>query len=142
MRSLIRILSVTILMLTAVNSYSQQKKKTMKQYSLLVRVPETYGGEQAKSVSPQWDKLLEDWKKAGVYILSFPFPGESYTVSGADKIVKKETVLSDNKKVVSHLIIQAESLQQAVQLAKAVPVLFYDGTVEVREISKPVVLTK
>src|SRR5690606_33686154 len=55
---------------------------TMKHFSLLVRVPETYNSEKAKLVNPQWDKLVEEWKDTGVYVLSFAFPGESYTVSG------------------------------------------------------------
>ena len=69
---------------------SQSKNNEMKQFSLLVRVPKTYGGEQAKLVNPQWDKLLEQWKAEGVYVLSFAFPGESYTVSGSEKLVKKK----------------------------------------------------
>lgn len=114
----------------------------MKQFSLLVRVPETYNTEKAKLVNPQWDRLLEEWKSSDIYILSFAFPGESYTVAGAEKMVKKETVLSDNLKVVSHVIIQAENMEQALELAKSVPVLLYDGMVEVREIPQPIVFTK
>lgn len=116
---------------------SQSKSKNMKQFSLLVRVPNSYGGEQAKAINPQWDKLIEKWKSDGVYILSFPFPGESYTVSGAEKITKKETVLSDNLKVVSNLVLQAKDMEQALELAKECPILPFGGTVEVREIPKP-----
>jgi hypothetical protein len=113
----------------------------MRQFSLLVRVPESYGGEQAKSVNPQWDKLLEEWKSAGVYILSFAFPGESYTVSGAQKSVKEETVLSGDLKAVSNIVLQAETMEGALELAKSCPILSYGGTVEVREIPKPIRLT-
>jgi hypothetical protein len=121
---------------------SQSKKNEMKQFSLLVRVPETYGGEQAKSVNPQWDRLLEQWKTEGVYVLSFAFPGESYTVSGSEKLIKKETVLSGNLKVVSNIVLQSETVEQVLELAKSCPILLYGGTVEVREIPKPVKLTK
>jgi hypothetical protein len=121
---------------------SQSKKNEMKQFSLLVRVPETYGGEQAKLVNPQWDKLLEQWNEEGVYVLSFAFPGESHTISGPEKVVKNETVLSGNLKVVSNIVLQSETTEQVLELAKSCPILLYGGTVEVREIPKPIKLTK
>ncbi len=114
----------------------------MKQFSLLVRVPDTYAAEQARLVTPQWDELVEQWKSAGVYVLSFAFPGDSYTVSGPAKAIKKESVLSDRLRVVSNIVLQAESLERATDLAKSVPVLQHGGTVEVREIPKPITLTK
>src|SRR5215203_3817922 len=117
---------------------AQSKSKKMKQFSLLIRVPNSYNSEQAKTVNPQWDKLIEKWKAEGVYILSFAFPGESYTVSGTEKKIKKETVLSDNLKVVSNIVIQAENIERALELSKSCPILLYGGTVETREIPKPI----
>jgi hypothetical protein len=114
----------------------------MKQFSLLVRVPITYSMEQVKLVTPQWDKLLGEWKDSGVYVLSFAFPGESYTVSGPEKIINKEAVLSNDLKVVSNLVVQTGDMQQALKLAGACPVLSHGGTVEVREIPKPIVLDR
>lgn len=114
------------------------KTYAQKQYSLLVRVPDTYTTEQAKSAGPLWDKLLEKWKADGVYVLSFAFPGESYTVTGNEKAVKKETVLSGNLKVVSNIVLRAAGMEQALAFAKSCPVLLYGGKVEVREIPKPV----
>lgn len=121
---------------------SQSKNNEMKQFSLLIRVPNSYGTEQAKTVNPQWDKLLEEWKAEGVYVLSFAFPGESYTVSGTEKTVKKETVFSGNLKVVSNIVLQAETIEQVLELAKSCPILLYGGTVEVREIPKPIIITR
>lgn len=120
---------------------SQSKSKKMKQFSLLVRVPNSYDTKQAKAVNPQWDKLIEKWKAKGVYILSFAFPGESYTVSGTEKMIRKETVISDNLKVVSNIVLQAENIEQALDLSKSCPILPYGGTVEVREIPKPIQIT-
>jgi hypothetical protein len=120
---------------------SQSKSKKMKQFSLLIRVPNSYNSEQAKTVNPQWDKLIEKWKAEGVYILSFAFPGKSYTVSGTEKKIKKETVLSDNLKVVSNIVIQAENIERALELSKSCPILLYGGTVETREIPKPIQMT-
>lgn len=112
----------------------------MKQFSLLVRVPDTYTAEQAKAVGPQWNELLDQWKAAGIYVISFAFPGESYTVNGADKSVQKQAVFSGNLKVVSNLVLQVEDIEQAIEQAKQCPVLAYGGSVEVREIPKPIVI--
>lgn len=112
----------------------------MKQFSILVRVPDTYTAEQAKVVGPQWDKTIEQWKAAGVYVVSFAFPGESYTVSGREKMVKKGSVMSGNQRVVSAIVLQEEEMEQALEQAKACPTLLYGGTVEVREIRTPLQL--
>ena len=116
---------------------TQSKNNQMKQFSLLVRVPVTYTAEQARLTAPLWDKTLENWKAKGVYVLSFAFPGESYTVSGSEKEVKKETVIADNLRVVSNIVLQAADNDQAIELAKACPILAHGGSVEIREIPKP-----
>jgi len=120
----------------------QSKDNTMKQFSLLVRVPATYTTEQAKSVNPQWDTLLEQWKAEGVYVISFAFPGISYTVSGKEKVIKKESILSGNLRVVSNIVLQAKTMEEALKLAGQCPVLAYGGTVEIREIPKQLVISR
>jgi len=124
------------LVLYSGRSYAQTTKSDpqMKEFILLVRVPVTYGGEQAKVVNPQWNKVLDKWKADNVFVTSFVFPTESYVLSGADRTVKKEMVISDGLKVVSSIILHARSLENAVELAKACPVLAYGGTVECREV--------
>lgn len=129
-----------VLLLQSSQNYIESKTKSMKQFSLLVRVPVTYSSEQAKSVFPQWEKLLDEWKKSEVYVLSFAFPGESFTVSGSEKKVRKESVLSDNLRVVSNLVVQAGSIDEALTLAKSCPILAHGGSVEVREIVTPIEL--
>ena len=122
------------------NSPTENKKPNkMKEFSLLVRVPVTYTSEQVKAAGPKWDALLEQWKADNVYIISFPFPGEGYVVSGPDKSIKKETVVTGNLKVVSNLFVRATDMEKAIELAKACPILEFGGSVEVREIpQKPV----
>jgi hypothetical protein len=117
------------------NADSQIKQTTrMKEFMLLLRVPTTYGSEQAKAVGPKWDIVLAKWKADNIFVISFVFPGESFVVSGADRQVKNESVVVDNLRVVTGIILRAESLENAVALAKVCPVLDYGGTIEVREI--------
>lgn len=114
------------------------KSTHMKQFSLLVRVPQDYAADQARAVNPEWGKLIEEWKVRGVYVLSFAFPGESLVVSGKKGQVKHETVLSNGLRAVSNIVLQAETLEEASALARSCPVLSHGGTVEVREIMNPV----
>jgi len=121
---------------------THQNHQPMKHFSLLVRVPLSYSTEIAAKAFPQWQALIDDWKAKGIYVFSFAFPGEGYTVTGSAKNIKKESVLSDNRRVVSQVVIRAENIDQAVKLAQDIPVLPYDGAVEVREIPQPLTLVK
>ena len=112
----------------------------MKHFSLLVRVPKTYTIEQAESVYPQWENVVEQWKTQNVYVLSFAFPGESHTIVGPENAVKNEPVWSGNLRVVSNIVLQCETIAKALEHAKACPILKYGGSVEVREIPNPVAL--
>ncbi|MBD2767566.1 hypothetical protein IC235_06640 [Hymenobacter sp. BT664] len=143
----VKLLPLLCLLIVGLSSYTRtdtlkSRSAKMKQFSLLVRVPLTYGSEQAQAVNPLWDKLIAEWKSKGAYVISFAFPGESYTVSGAEKAVKKEAVLSGNLKAVSNIVLQADKVETALDLAKQCPILRYGGTVEVREIPKSILVDK
>lgn len=111
----------------------------MKEFMLLVRVPLSYSSGLAKAVGPQWDKVLENWKADDVYVTSFPFPPEGFSITGTERAIKKEWIIADDRKVVSAIVLRAATLQDALELAKVCPVLDHDGSVEVREIMPRVV---
>lgn len=115
---------------------SSQTTKTarMKEFILFVRVPVTYTTEQAKAVNAEWTLVTDKWKADGIFVTSFVCPNDSYVISGADRSVKKEPVVSDNLKIVSNIILLAENAENAVALAKACPILAYGGTIEVRAV--------
>jgi hypothetical protein len=118
------------------NSGTQTKKRvsSMKEFSFVVRVPVSYSKEQVQQANSVWTTLLENWKKEGAYIISFPFPAEGYVVSGKEKSIKKGSVTSDDQRVVSCIFLRAGSIDEATELAKTFPVLEFGGSVEVREI--------
>lgn len=106
----------------------------MKEFSFLVRVPVSYSREQVSAAGTKWNLLIEKWKSDGIYMISFPFPGDGYVVAGKNKVIKKEAVITDNLKVVSNIFLRAKDMESALELAKTFPILEYEGTVEVREI--------
>lgn len=112
----------------------ENEEVELKEYILLVRLPLNYGPDDAKAVRGQWNSLLDKWKGDRTYITSFVYPNDGYIVQGADKSVTNRTVVSDNYKLVSNLILRAVDYEQAVELAKMCPVLQQGGMIEVREI--------
>lgn len=106
----------------------------MKEFMLLVRVPVTYTSEQAKAINPAWELVVAQWKADNNFVSSYVFPGESFVLTGTNRQVKNRAVLSDNRKLVSSIILRTTSLAAAVELAKVCPVLNHAGSVEIREI--------
>jgi uncharacterized protein YciI len=105
-----------------------------KEYILLVRLPLNYEPENAKEVREQWNTLLEKWKADGTYVTSFVYPNDGYLVTGSEKSVTREGVVSNNFKLVSNMILRAANYEAALELAKQCPVLKQGGMIEVREI--------
>jgi hypothetical protein len=94
-------------------------------FIVLVSVPASYSNEQAKAVHPQWVQAIDNWKAGGHYVTSFAFPG-------AGETFPQQPAAPDNMRLVSNIILRAENKAQAMELAKACPVLQYGGSVEVR----------
>lgn len=105
----------------------------MKRYILLIRLPFSYGAEDAAAVRPQWNNLTDRWKADGTFVTSFVFPGEGYVVSSKGS-VSDERAISGSLTVISSIVINALNFEAAVMLAKECPILEQGGTVEVREI--------
>ena len=121
-------LFIALLLLTG--AAHAQTKQTMKAFVLLVKVPSTYTTALAKSVNPKWEQAIADWKASGHYITSFAYPGESRTIN--------QQATKENERQVSSILLRAENIEEATELAKACPVLAYGGSVEIRELPKGV----
>ena len=105
----------------------------MKEYTLLIRLPLSYGPEQAAAVRGQWNALTDQWKADGIFVTSFVAPADGYVITGKDRNIAQKSIVSNETKVVSNIIIKAENTEQAAKLAQQCPVLNQGGTVEVRE---------
>ncbi len=101
------------------------------------------GGMDPQSASPQdmqdnmqkWFGWVEDLRKRNIYSA-----GEAILPEG--KTVRKQNVVTDgpfaeSKELVGgFFIVKANSMEEAVELAKGCPDLPLGGTVEVREVMK------
>ena len=57
---------------------------------------------------------------------------EGYVISGEDRTITPGAVLGAGGAIVSTITLRAETIEAAIELAKACPTLDYGGTVEVR----------
>jgi hypothetical protein len=106
----------------------------MKQYILINRVPAEYGQNEAKVVAEAWKLLTDQWKAAENFVISFVFPGAGSIATGHPANVLIGNVLSENLKIVSVIVVKAEDMEQAAQLASLSPILRQSGSVEIKEI--------
>ncbi|MDB5286015.1 MAG: hypothetical protein JWR05_964 [Mucilaginibacter sp.] len=106
----------------------------MKEYVLILKnVPIT--PELLAIVRPKWALIIPRWAKEGHLDASYILDNESFEVSGKEGMVKKEEVTNESKIVISFITIKAESIEQAIELAKECPTLESGGTVEVRAVA-------
>ena len=106
----------------------------MKEYILINRVPENYDRTEAQKINEAWNIVTNKWKEDEIFIYSFVFPNKGYEIAESDRVVNNGYVLTNKLKVVSVIVIKANDLESAVELAKACPILDQAGTIEVREI--------
>jgi hypothetical protein len=122
-------------LLSTRNYFSPLNAEHMKEYLFLLR-----GGRPMSTKTDAENKAeLADW---GVYMKKLgqngQFAGGLPLVSGGSVVsksgTKKEPVNSGAEGIVGgYLIIKAESLEKAVELAKGCPHIANEGNIEVRE---------
>jgi hypothetical protein len=110
----------------------------MKEYLMLFR-NETQGGEatpsaeQMKAVMQQWQNWIKAIADKGKY-------SGTNRLLPVGKTLKPGNAITDGpfaeiKEVVGgYLLVKADSLEEAVEMAKTCPNLIYGGNVEVREV--------
>ena len=110
----------------------------MKEYMMLFRNEKMDGGpkpsdEQMKAVMQQWQKLIKGLAAQGSY-------SGTNRLYPEGKTIKPNSVIADGpfaevKEIVGgYVIVKANSLDEAVEMAKACPNLLYGGNVEVRPV--------
>ncbi|MFB6456136.1 YciI family protein [Chitinophaga sp. Hz27] len=129
-------------LITGSSVYAQQPQQLpshpknnspMKEYVFIVSVnPKQLTQEQIEKVRAGWDKVTAEWKANKHYLYGNPVVQAGVIVSGNNRTVAQEE-LGDAMRVVSFINIEAESDEQALELAKMVPVLDFGGKVEIRK---------
>lgn len=102
------------------------------------------GGMNNSTASPEslqqnmqkWMTWMESLAKKGTLVGGEPLKTEGKTVSGNSKLVKDGPFIEGKEVVGGYLLINATSLDDAVEISKDCPIYENDGIVEVRPIQE------
>jgi hypothetical protein len=112
----------------------------MKDYAFLFR-----GGldftkappEQLQKVLMNWKNWVDELTKKGIYNGGERFTrNDAAVVNGKSGKIINEPYSVNNEIVGGYISIQAENLQQAIEISKGCPIFDFDGMVEIREIAR------
>ncbi len=114
----------------------------MAEYLLIFR-----GGEMARKAemhSPEeWQAHMQHWMQwmsnlteQGKLVGAQPLKQAGKQVSGKNKIVTDGPYIEGKEIVGGYLICRANDFDEAVEISKGCPILYFDGVVEVREIGE------
>ena len=101
------------------------------------------GGDAARAaISPEemqvhmakWKTWMGELSEKNQLVDGFPLSGEGKQLVGTNAVVHDGPYAEGKEIVGGYLIVNAESLSDAVELAKGCPIFEHDGNVEVREI--------
>ncbi|HEU4554090.1 MAG TPA: YciI family protein [Chitinophaga sp.] len=102
------------------------------------------GGSSAANLSPkemqdnmqQWFAWIDQFKSKNIYVGGEPLLPQGKTVSGSSAVVTDGPFAESKELVGGYIVVKADSLEAATELAKGCPDLQLNGSVEVREVMK------
>jgi hypothetical protein len=101
------------------------------------------GGRQSESSPEQMQQEMQKWRvwidelgKKGHFKAGEPLDRTGKVVSGKQKVVTDGPYAEAKDLVGGYLVVAAENLAQATDLAKGCPIFENNGTVEVRAVLK------
>jgi hypothetical protein len=110
----------------------------MNKYIILVREPDGRADqtteEQQKTHRANWNKWFEKYGKAGNFLGGSALSLNSKMIKGPEAEVVDDIHKAGTEIVGGYLLIQADNLNSAVEIARAIPVFQADGYLEVREL--------
>jgi hypothetical protein len=110
----------------------------MEKYMFLFRGGDVshFSPEQQQAQMQKWFAWVEKLKKENRYVAGEPLNPGGKTVSGAKKSVTDGPFTESKEVIGGFFIVEAKSMDEAVQLSKDSPDFGIGGSVEVREVMK------
>ena len=92
--------------------------------------------EQMQAHMQKWRSWIEELGKQGHFKAGEPLDGKGKVVTGKQKVVTDGPYAEAKDLVGGYLLVAAEELGQAAELAKGCPIFEHGGSVEVRPVMK------
>jgi len=89
--------------------------------------------EQLQEMEKQWGEFIGTIAMQGKLVSTHQLGFEGQKVS-PDQLIEKGFHISEGQMVAGNMVLKAESIEAATELAKKCPILFMGGTVEVRDV--------
>ncbi|MBS1530555.1 MAG: hypothetical protein JSU01_09625 [Bacteroidetes bacterium] len=110
----------------------------MERFLILVREPDgravTPTEEETKAHRANWNKWFEKYGKSGNLQGGSALSLNGKMIKGRDAAIINDIHKTGTEIVGGYLLIQAENLDEAVAIAREIPVFEVDGYLEVREL--------
>lgn len=90
--------------------------------------------EEMQAHMEKWKAWMGNLASEQKLVDGLPLSKEGKTLSGADKVIHDGPFAEGKEIVGGYLIVNAENLDEAVEISKGCPIFEHEGTVEVREI--------
>ena len=108
-------------------------------YMLLFR-----GTELRKSLSPEeMQKVSEDWMawfrrltEEGKAVAGNPLEREGKIVSGKERVVSDRPFAESKEAIGGYLLLDVETLEEAIEIARTNPALAYGASIEIRPVAE------
>ena len=95
-----------------------------------------FSPEQMQQHMQNWFQWVEDLKAKKIYQSGEALIPGGKTVKGAKGLVTDGPFAESKELIGGYFVIKANTIEEAIEIAKGCPDLPYDGSVEVREVMK------
>lgn len=111
--------------------------ETLQDFMLLFRMEpsnEQPTQEQLQEMEKQWGQFIGNIAMQGKLVSTYRLGFEGNKIS-SNQTIDNGFLIAENKMLTGNMVLKANSLEVATDLAKNCPILFMGGTVEVRTIT-------
>ncbi|HEY9004046.1 MAG TPA: YciI family protein [Mucilaginibacter sp.] len=110
----------------------------MKDFIVLVREPDgradEHTAEELKLHREKWDNWFAKYSKSGHFKGGSALSLNGKIIKGVDATVINDIHKIDSEIIGGYLLLKAEDLNEAVEIAREIPVFEFEGYLEVREL--------
>lgn len=106
----------------------------MRQYLYLFRGGESSTPEEMEKSMQRWTEWIENLSKEGTFVSGLPLDREGKVMTGQSRVLTDGPFTEGKEVVGGYSIVNANSLEEAVEHLKGCPIFEEGGSAEVRKL--------